>query len=322
MTEIKKALYFSFPSQKILQSHLFEHCLGAYFLDHQPPYYRASTHPLGVYLLFEKGEPILPTVSELEPYIDNQKKRLNLELLEDLDARAALIERMHNYCTESWEDTLRKIEGVLGYRSPELLQDFGEFVKTKVEIANLSTKLPAVPQEGEFMPLKHQLKIPKLNRLLDVAEVAVRLPQSLENMAYLANVYVQIRERLKKLIVLEDVVYKHRVNVLTLGSGYQYFTLSLKTRASEGERALSSFLKLFRDFVLDESDFEGWKKGMVEKYHRLWQDGKLTDLLVTELVLWRRILQPEDFANLSYKSVMKACGAVNSPASLFLLTDF
>ncbi len=61
---------------------------------------------------------------------------------------------------------------------------------------------------------------------------------------------------------------------------------------------------------------------MIRRYKKIWYEEKLTDLLTTELVIWRRILQPEDFETLSYQKIREAQKKMLAPSNQYLLADF
>ena len=323
MTKITKACFFSFNGRDYLKAHLFEHCLASYLFDHCIPFYKAKTNPLGVYLLFDKEVPDLPSVSDLRTYISNQKKRLNLEILEKLDLRSEIIEIMHELYSDKFSDALSKIGSILDLDSQELIGDFKRIFKTKVEITDLSAELPKVPASEGFQPTEHKLLIPKQNKGIDVAEIAIRVPQSIENLSCLINLNIQGKRKLSELSILNGITYGLRYNIITLQGGYQYFTYSLKTKAGQGEKALEMLFSLLKNFNFEEAAFIKWKSGMRERLEKNWQANRLTDLLVMELILWRRVLKPADFEDLNYQTLVALHQKIFfSGDHVFLLTDF
>ncbi len=165
--------------------------------------------------------------------------------MEDLEARIGLIELMHKLYTEDFDDLLHKIENLLYWQEKDLETEFEEFLQTMVDFASLNCQLPQVSSQEPFLPSIGKISLPKTNKPLDVAEVALRVPQAIEKMACLAIVHQQMEAELKRLRVLGDVVYRYSANTVSLQGGFQYFSLSFKTRAGEGERAVNAFLDLF-----------------------------------------------------------------------------
>lgn len=323
MVEINKAFFFNFNGKDILKAHLFEHCLGAYFFDHRIPFYKAKTHPLGVYLLFDKKVPGLPNIPDLETYISNQKKRLNLEILKKLDLRSEIIETMHKLYSDKFSDALSKIEGILDLDTQELIGNFERIFETKIEITNLSARLPKVSASDGFQPTEHKVSIPKLNKQIDVAEIAIRVPQSIENVSCLINLNIQGKRKLDELAILSGIVYGLYYNIFTLQGGNLYFTYSLKVKAGQGKKALGMLFGLLKNFEIKEAAFDKWKGGMIKRLKKNWQANKLTDILVMELVLWRRVLKPEDFATLDYQTMVDLHQEIfSSEDNIFILTDF
>lgn len=323
MTKITKAFLFNFDGRDILKAHLFEHCLASYFFDHCIPFYKAKTHPLGVYILFDKKVPDLPNVSDLETYISNQKKRLNLEILIKLDLRSETIETMHKLYSDKFSDALSKIEGILNLDTRGLMEDFERIFETRMEITNLSARLPKVPTDDSFHPAVNKILIPKLNKDIDVVEIAIRAPQSIENISCLINFNIQGKRKLDELSILNGIVYGLRYNILTLQGGNLYFTYSLKVKAGQGKRALDMLSGLLKDLELEEAAFIRWKGRMIGKTRKNWQANKLTDLLVMELILWRRVLKPEDFEDLHYQTILDLHKKTFSkPNNIYFLTDF
>jgi len=323
MVEINKAIFFNFNGKDILKAHLFEHCLGAYFFDHRIPFYRVKTHPLGVYLLFDKKVPSLPHVSALETYISNQKKRLNLEILRKLDLRSEIIETLHKLYSDKFSDALSKIESILNLNTQGLMEDFERIFETKIEITGLSARLPKVSASEAFRPGENKILIPKLNQDIDVAEIAIRVPQSIENISCLINLNIQGKRKLGELSILSGIVYGLRYNIFTLQGGNLYFTYSLKVKAGQGRKALDMLFGLLKDLKLEEAAFNKWKDGMIKRVKKNWQANKLTDLLVMELVLWRRILKPDDFESLDYQTLVDLHKKIfSSEDNIFILTDF
>lgn len=323
MTKLTKAFFFSFNGKDILKAHLFEHCLGAYFLDHDLPLFKVRMHPLGVCALFDGGVPEFPNVSDLEPYIENQKKRMNIELLAALDTRELMIERLHQLQTESFDDAVTKIEDVLSWDNQSILKDFERIYRTKVEAVDVSATLPKISTNNGFRPTKHKISVPKLNPRLDAVGIAIRVPQTTENLACLMRAELHVKKGLEKLTILGGIVHGLCHHIITLAGGYSYFTYSPKTRAGQGRRVIDSLLSLLRNIKFEEESFKHWKKKMVRQAKENWEENTLTSLLVTELILWRRILKPEDFENLTYQTMSNLHKKTFPKSSnIYLLTDF
>lgn len=323
MTKITKAIFFGFNGEDILKAHLFEHCLGAYFLDHDLPLYKVKIHPLGVCVLFDDEVPEFPNVSDLEPYIENQKKRVNIELLAALNARDLLIERLHQLHSETFKDAVTKIEGVLNWNNQEALKDFERMYKTKVEATDVTATLPKISTKTGFEPTKHKIRIPKLDPRLDVVEITVRVPSNLEVFTWWVRMYSQAEREVEKLTILSDLAHGFFYSVNTLSGGYHYFSHSPKTRAGRGQKAIDSLIEILKSAKIEKERFEHWKKRIAKETKKKWEEGKLTDLRVTELLLWRRILKSKDFESLDYQRIADLHQELLfNPDNIYILTDF
>jgi len=323
MVNLEKAVIFSFNSKDHHKAHLLEHCLGAYFLDHDLPLYKVKMHPLGVCALFDDEIPKFPTVSDLEPYIKNQKKRINIELLAALDTREIVIERLHQLQVENLADAHTKIEDILNWDTQKVLKDFERMYKTKVEATDLTATLPKVSSNTGFKPTKHKIRVPKLNPRLDAIEVAIRVPQTLDNFTCLMKTELYVKKELRKLSILSDLIYGINRHIVTLGERYFYFTFSPKARAGQGQKAIDSLIEMFKGTKIEREGFERWKKRIAEQTKEKWEKGELTDLWATELLLWRRILKPEDFESLDYQKIADLHQEfLSNPDNIYILTDF
>jgi len=324
MVNLKKAVIFSFNGKDQEKAHLLEHCLGAYFLNHRLPLHKMRVHSLGVCALFDDEVPKFPTVSDLEPYIENQKKRMNVELLTTLDARDLPIERMHQLHSETFDDAITKIESILEWDNQEILKDFERIYKTKVEATDLTATLPKVSTNTGFKPTKHKMWVPKLDPRLDVAEVTIRVPNNLDAFSWWVSLYSRAEREVERLGILSDLAHGFFYSVNTLPEGYHYFSHSPKTRAGQGQRAIDSLLDILKNTKLgSRSSFNSEREIMIARTRKNWKKNKLTDFLVTELLLRRHILKPEDFESLSYK---KRVGLhqefLSNPDNFYILTDF
>lgn len=280
-------------------------------------------HPLGVCALFDEGVPEFPDVSDLEPYIENQKKRMNIELLAALDTREVMIERLHQLQTESLDDAVTKIEGILSWDNQSVLKDFERIYRTKVEAVDVSTTLPKISTNTGFRPTKHKISVPKLNPRLDAVGIAIRVPQTTENFACLMRAEFHVKRESEKLTILSGIVHGLCHHIITLAGGCSYFTYSPKTRAGQGQMVIDSLLSLLRSTRFEEESFNRWKKKMVRQAKEKWEENTLTNLLATELILWRRILKPEDFKSLEYQKVVDLHQELlSNPNNIYLLTDF
>ncbi|MFW6110098.1 MAG: hypothetical protein ACOC6Q_01585 [Patescibacteria group bacterium] len=323
MNNVVKALFYAFGGSNYLKAHLWEHCLGAYFADYNIPYFRATTHPLSVYFLFKEDFPELPKVSELLPYIDNQKIRLNIEFLKDLDARVSLIKTLHRLYSESWEGARKRIEEILELDKEELISFFKRMYETKREVLTLSEKLPKISKEDAFVPVRKKISVPKLNDGLDIAEIAIRLPLSVTTESYFANLRSQIKGKLDKLVILGDLTYSVHRDIYTLQGGYRYLSFSFKTKAGKGEQVLDKLYEVLSAFEIKSEGFERWKTWKIEQARETSKKRKLRDPWHIELLLFRRILRPEDFEDLEYQTMQELHKKVFSERSeIYFLMDF
>ena len=324
MVNLKKVVIFSFNGKNHHKAHLLEHCLAAYFLDHDLPLYKVRMHSLGVCALFDKEVPRFPTVSDLEPYIENQKKRINVELLVALNARDLLVERMHQLHTENLADTYSKVGGIPSWDKQEILEDFERMYKTKVEATDLTATLPKISTNTGFKPTKHKICVPKLDPRLDVVEVTIRVPNNLEAFNWWVGLYNRAKEEVEKLTILGNLAHGFFYSINTLSEGYHYFSHSPKTCAGQGQRAVNALLNILKNTKLGKrSSFDRWQQVRMGWVEKTWKENKLTDFLVTELLLWRRILKPEDFESLSYQKRRDLHQEfLSNPDNIYILTDF
>jgi len=322
--DINKAIIFSFKGEDYHKAHLLEHCLSAYFLDHNLPLYKLRMLSLGLGVLFDEKVPPFPKVSDLEPYIENQKRRVNIELLTALDSRDILIERLHKSRVETLEEATDYIENILNWDNREVLQDFKRIYKTKVEVANLSATLSEIPKDTGFSPTKRRIRVPKTDPHMDTVEIAIRVPRSVEVLNWWVSLYSRAEKELEKLTILGDIAHGFFYSIHTLPEGYHYFSHSPRTRVGQGQRAIDFLLDFLRNRGLEEhSSFNRKREMILERISKNWKKNKLTDMLVTELILWRRILKPEDFESLSYKRMVELHQTLLfDPNNIYILTDF
>ena len=325
MVNFEKAVIFSFNGKDQEKAHLLEHCLGAYFLDHDLPLYKMRMHSLGVCALFDNKVPKFPTVSDLEPYIENQKRRLSIELLTGLNVRDRLIERIHQLHSETFDDAITKIEGILKWGNQEVLKDFERIYKTKVEATDVTATLPKVSTNTGFETTKHKIRVPKLDPRLDIAEVTVRVPNNFEVFCWWVDMYYSRAERnMKRLETLSDLAHGFFFSATTFPEGYHYFSHSPITRAGQGQRAIDALLDILKNTKLgSRSSFNRGRESAIERVRKNWKKNKLTNHLITELLLWRHILKPEDFESLDYQRRLDLHQEIlSNPDNIYILTDF
>jgi len=326
--EVKEILLFDTINEDQNIAHLMEHCLAAHIHINNPKAhssggFHAGTNPKGMYLIFEKEDFVkFDTFPDLAPFIDHQKKRLYLESIESILVGSKIVEIYVRQNCLTYKEVLDRFDKFLKLDTAAIIKSFKKIYATKIKISSISQTLNFKPITTSQKQV-HSIKVPKFQPLLDIFEISIMLPMTLESLAYCEAIKLLASMNFSPILAQKTLLHTNSGGA-SMSVNSLFITYSYKTLKGDGENTKNVFWDLIKNARHLDIYVSIWKERESEKARKTWEENILRREHIFSLLRFGHILTEKEIKEVDSQKIVKLHHEVISNPNRFVieLTDF